>query len=695
LVVFLLGLSVAAFAGDTTETSQQQPATARELSEGLIYSVDRVPERTFDTARAVEVITISELWRKSGMSLADVLQHEAGISAVNVNAVGGVPLMRGLLGKQVMVLIDGVKVNDAMWRSTSKDYLGIIDLSQVERVEIVRGVVSVLGTESLGGVINVITKKGPPGTETFGGTIGTRFSTADGASRTPLELYGQSAKLRWIAGVTYVNGDNMHGGGDVGEQVNTGYNSRGFHGSLQYLLSQDKSLSASIQHINEKDFSRAFQIAQGSNTQYLDGPTRFTLTSLSYQDLTDHRFADSIDATAYFNRQYDDRSEIRVATPGTNNQANETDNLVGTNLALGRFIGQSHHLLYGVDATSETIHAKALDVNLASGAGTPVRGRYTDGAKYSTTGVYLQDRFTIGGFLTSTVGVRWGRFHASGNESSSLGNISIDTSNSDVTGAINLVFHPDDKVNLIANVMRGFRAPNIDEISRLSVRTVGIDVPNPKAAAEHVNSYELGIKYESGKAGGSFFYYSNDLSDLLVRQAGTFNGLTFFDTNGNGKKDGKEADIFQLQNVGTARTTGYEADFHLGLGQALNLTGNVTKTTGTDTFADVPLDRIPPVYGNLTLTFLGSTAQRYWGAALFDFAGSQHRLSPADITDFRIGPGGTYGYRVLSVRGGMTLAERIRLMLGVDNLTDAAYKSHDSWVYRPGRQLVIATEYRF
>src|SRR6266536_5488154 len=140
-VLILLACAPLLRAGDTP--------TARELSEGLIYSVDRVPERAFDTARAVEVITISERWRKSGMSLSDVLQHEVGISVINVDAPGGLPAVRGLNGKQVMLLIDGVKVNNTTWRGSGKDYLGLVDLAQIERIEIVRGVVSVLGTESL------------------------------------------------------------------------------------------------------------------------------------------------------------------------------------------------------------------------------------------------------------------------------------------------------------------------------------------------------------------------------------------------------------------------------------------------------------------------------------------------------------------------------------------------------------------
>ena len=440
---------------------------------------------------------------------------------------------------------------------------------------------------------------------------------------------------------------------------------------------------------------RAYQVAAGLTTRSIDGPTKFDLASVSYQDLTDRGFADSIHATAYFNRQHDTREDIRTATPTIENTSNETDNLFGLNLELGTFIGQSHHLLYGVDTTGETVHSKGEDINVVTGVGTAVRGRYTDGAKYKTVGIYLQDRFEIGRWLTTTAGARWGQFRSSGSETSSIGAISINAQNSDFTGALNLVFHPTSTLNLIANAMRGFRAPNVDELSRFNLRTAGLDVPNPNASPEHVNSYELGAKYENGRLGGSAFYYKNNLTDLLVREPGLFKSLPYFDQNGNGKQDAKEPPIFQLLNVGRARVTGYEADVHYSLLGNVTVSGNVTKTVGTDTLAGTPLDRIQPLYANVTFTLLGTSARRLWSEAIFDFAGSQHRLSPSDITDNRIGPNGTYGYRVISVRGGTTIAERIRLMLGIDNLTDAAYKSHGSWVYRPGRQLVIATEYRF
>lgn len=684
--------------GDSTSPASAEPDAAQavsDLSERLIYSVDRVPERPFDTARAVEVITIADLWRKSGMTLADVLQHEAGIAVINYNAAGGVPVIRGLHGKQVLVMIDGVKLNDSMWRSSSKDYLGVIPLAAVERIEIVRGVVSVLGTESLGGVINIITRKGPPGNEGFGAAVGFRYSSANQAFTFPLEIYGRTDKLRWIAGAEYLDVDDNEGGGAIGRQPNTSYTHQALFGTLQYLLSADKTVTASYRNSTEDDIQRAWQIAEGSNTRYNDGPAELTLASISYQDLTGRTLEDSFRVTAYFNRQSDARDEIRRASPTKQFFASEVDNMGGLNLELGKFIGSSHQLLYGVDATAETIHSRGSTLNLTNNVETETRGRYTDGAKYRTLGIYVQDRINVGSRLTATVGARYGVFDAKGDENSAVGVVSIENQKSDITGAVNLVYHATPSLNLIANAMRGFRAPNIDDLSRFSVRANGTDVPNPAASPEHVTSYELGAKYEGLRFSTSLFYYQNSLADLLVRQPGTFNGLPYLDQNGNGRRDSGEPDIYQLQNVGTAKIHGYEGDFRFVPMTSMVISGNVTKTQGTDTLADEPLERIPPLFGNLTLALFGNSARHYWGQVVFDFAGSQHRLSVNDIGNYRIGPGGTKGYRVLSVRGGATLADRLRVTLGIDNLTDAAYKTHDSFVYRPGRQLVLGTEYRF
>jgi outer membrane cobalamin receptor len=191
---------------DGAETSVPLAETSR-LSEDLIYSVNRSPQRTFDTSRSVEVITSEEIQRRAGRGLADILADTAGIYVRRFLVSGGSAVVRGLAGNQVLILVDGVKLTNGTWGSTSADYLNLVNVSQIERVEIVRGVVSVLGTESLGGTINIITKKGSPNGDAVTGTVGFRYATADESASVPLTLMGQAGKFRYSAGADHARSE--------------------------------------------------------------------------------------------------------------------------------------------------------------------------------------------------------------------------------------------------------------------------------------------------------------------------------------------------------------------------------------------------------------------------------------------------------------------------------------------------------
>src|SRR5512138_3096388 len=99
-----------------------------------------MPERTFDVARDVTVIGGDELRRKNARTLPEALMGEAGVFMQQTDYGAGSPILRGLIGKQILLLVDGVRVNNATYRFGANQYLATIDLSNVERVEIVKGV---------------------------------------------------------------------------------------------------------------------------------------------------------------------------------------------------------------------------------------------------------------------------------------------------------------------------------------------------------------------------------------------------------------------------------------------------------------------------------------------------------------------------------------------------------------------------
>jgi len=667
--------------------AQTQPADTSKLSEDLIYSVNRTPEHTFDTARAVEVITIDDLWRKSGLTLADVLVDEAGFIKYRTNQYSSAGLLRGLIGKQVLILIDGVKVNNALYGDTPN--MDLIDLSQVERIEIVRGVVSVLGTDSLGGAINIITRKGPAGDTTFGGTLTTRYSSAANAFASPVQVYGQTDKLRYTASANYLRAGETEGGKDAGVQHFTDFSQKAGNLNLQYLVSADKTLNFSY-HGTQLDDAKAFSnLVNKTSIHNVQTPNRFQLGSLSYQDLTSRGWSDSLKVTAFWNQQETGSEDVRTNTPNTQTNVLDHDRMLGLNLELGSFLGKSHHLVYGVDYSQDSIESWTRDTNLTTDVATYRRGRYTNDAKYTSLGVYMQDHFSISKWVTASAGLRYGSFKAEGSETLPvLGAVSLDSTKSDATGSLNVIVHVTPTLNVIGNAMRGFRAPNLQDISRFSLSSSTIEMPATRAEAEQVTSYEAGVKYENRFLSGSAFYFINDLSNLLIVSDSTYKGLRFIDNNGNGKKDAGEPNVRENLNIGSAQIKGWEANFRIRPTDWLQFWGNMTHSTAStdDVLQAALVQRVPPPFGSAGIRFSANHASHQpWAEVAGTFTGAY------DIAGTQLSP----SFTEYKVRGGATVTDRFRVMAGIENLTDQKYLSRFTTVYWPGRRFVVSTEFRF
>lgn len=664
------------------------------MSEGLIYSVDRTPERTFETSRAVQVITNDDIRRANAGGLAELLEGQAGIIIAATHS-GGAANIRGLGGKQILLLVDGVKVNNATWGGTTREFLNIVDLNLIDRVEIVRGVVSVLGTESLGGVVNIITKKGAPEGQSFGGSIGTRYASADSSFSAPLEIYGTSGALRYNAGIAAAAYGDLHAGGAVGKQDYSALHERSGYLSSQYLLSPEKTIGLGYQNLTQQDVETPGVAGVFQSASF--EPRRFQLASLSYQDLTSRSWEDSLRITASWNRQQ--QLEIVTVAPGRAPVFfSDADILATLNFELGTFVGR-HHLIYGIDTSTDSVESEQYTPDLVTGLPVFKRGNNMDGAKYRTIGAYLQDRVDVANWLTVIAGARYGQFRSKGDEVVDLGTISIDNQQSDVTGALNLIAHVTPTLNVVANAFRGFRAPNIDDMSHYNFVAVpggiAFQVPSAGAEPEHVNSYELGLKYDNGRLGGSAYVFRNKLTNLLVLSPGTYNGLPFRDSNGNGVKDPGEFTILQNQNIGSSTMKGIDIDAHYALPNGFSVWANYADTEGTDTKKHVFLSQLPPAFGTGGLRYLSSSQHRPWAELIVQYYGSQEDLGPSDLGNPEIRNGVLPGFKAYHIRGGLAVTQRFSFTAAVENLSDRKYRQIGSTIYAPGRQLVLGTRFEF
>jgi len=679
----------------STESAEKQSEEAkseelRQQGEGLIYSVARTPERTFDSSRAVDVITGDEIRRRNGMTLGDILQEEAGVTLAAPHNGGAAAVIRGLSGNQVMLMIDGVKVNDAVWRpaSATKEQLNLIDMSMIERIEVVRGVVSVLGTEALGGVVNIITRRGPDSNTALAGTVGMRFASGDRSMAVPLQLFGQNDRMRYTVGGTYLKYGDLRGGDGVGTQKYTGYKATALHASLDYFLSPEKTISGGYNSMTEDEVQRDGQLVSGANLVSLVTPLTLQLGQLSYQDLTSRGWEESVRVTGYWNRQQDGLDAVTTKAPTIDSVGRNIDRMMGLNLEIGSFLG-AHHLLYGVDYSTERVASSQSAINMNTGVETPSRGRYIDGSSYRTLGVYLNDHFDITRWVTATLGARYGKFTSQGSEDTPLvGPLSIDSSKSDLTGAVNVVVHATSNLNLIANAMRGFRAPNLDDMSVYRVTaSTGIDIPSAGLDPEHVNSYELGAKYETAIVSGSAFFFRNSFTSLITRSLGYYNGLPFVDTNKNGIQDKNELTLHTNSNIGSEKITGYELELRGHVTPELLLFGNYTKLTSNVQTDPTTYTKILPKSGLLGARYTTALAFSPWGELVMRYASSVASGQPVA------------GYHVFTVRTGASFTPKLSMSAAIENVTNERYRylgtSGSPSIYAPGRQLVIGTQYRF
>jgi outer membrane receptor protein involved in Fe transport len=260
----------------------------------------------------------------------------------------------------------------------------------------------------------------------------------------------------------------------------------------------------------------------------------------------------------------------------------------------------------------------------------------------------------------------------------------------DLTGSLGISYFISPRTNLIARWSRGFRAPNLNDAVVLKYSSSGVDAPSPDLDSETSHNFEIGAKIRGERFSGGLFLFYNQLNDLIERQPGTYQGLTFFDEDGDGLQDSTEFYIYQKFNSGRGRIYGFEYESELSLTDRLEFRSTLAWTFGENQTAHEPMSRIPPLMGRLSAEWL---PRPEWSlTATIRFAGDQRRLSQRDLDDSRIDPNGTAGWATVDLVSQIELS-RFALAVSLKNLLDKGYKEHGSGIYSPGRNLIVVLKY--
>jgi len=674
-------------------------------TEPVLVTGSRLPELRAASTYSVGVIDAdTATFERSARTFPDVLREEPSVMLQRTGNAQASPYIRGFTGFRTLLLIDGIRLNNSVFRDGPNQYWGTVDVLAIERTEVVRGPGAVLyGPDSIGGTVQAITaSRSGAGEPTADGRALYRYASAEDSHIGRLEGGADSGDVSVSLGGSIKRFGDVRGGSVVGVQPRTGYEEQDIDGKIQWRLKPGMELVLAHQTVDQDDAWRTHSTVHGlawqgtrpgSNlARILDQDRSLTYVQWKATDLAPWLAS----AHASLSHQRQAEAEDRVRASRVRERQGFDVQTLGSFLTLespspvGRWV-------YGGDFYHDWVDTRLRRYNPdGSLALVDIQGPVADDASYDLAGVFAEDRIPLGSRVELSVGGRYTFAAARSDQVKSPLNgarTSVDRSWNAAVGHLRGIGAINDgrTWHWIAGVSQSFRAPNLSDLTRFDIAEAGqLETPATQLSPEYFLTTEGGLRWTPSRVQAEATYYRTFLSDYIVRTptGRTVNGLP----------------EVTKRNAGQGWIQGVEVSGRVDLGHGFSLRGSTSWQEGEldsyPTSAPIlvtePVSRLMPWTGSLALRWEEPSRRRWWAEVLAFAAARQDRLASADKADTeRIPPGGTPGYDVYTVRGGWRVNDRLGIALAVENLADRDYRVHGSGINEPGRNVWVTAECRF
>ncbi len=668
------------------------------------------PSPVLDSHRSVEVLGPQRLLELAPRSTPEILLDVPGVVVQRSNHGGGSPFIRGFTGQQILLMVDGIRLNNATTRYGPNQMLNTVDPFSLGRVELLRGPSSLLyGSDAIGGAVSLHSREPAfvPGVRwRGGGSLLSRFSTADRSHLYNAYVWGQHRRVAAGFGGSFKVFNSLVGGRGIDEQRGTGYMEGAWDGALRVHLGRRWFLKAATTSVRQYDVPRTDKFK----------PTDFRIFRRQFRDLAYLKLSGSagkhlerLDIVASFQSHRELRHRFRLERDRIEAAY---DQVTTAGLALhGRTnLGRWSNLVWGGDLYADWVHSSAHQESISTGTITTMaaggfRGQFVNRSTMLQGGLFLYDELRP---------ARWLRVHAGGRLAFSHVDIPVDPM-ADVYGidakriqntpvgpalGLSLTFVPHKHVRLITSVQQGFRAPNLDDYSHVGSEGVAFDLPTSKLAPEKTTTLEAGVKVAWRWLEAWIFGHYSFLRDFIARQY-------LVDENGQPVVvDGEPA--ARRANAGRGYLAGVEGYVQVRFPHGFALRTWLSWTQGDLEMplqdpATQPMRRVSPLQGYVGVRWhsRGKGHRRYWAELAVRWSTRQDRLSPGDLNDGRICPNGpvncngTAGFAIINLAAGVRMHRTVDLTFRLENLANEAYKWHGSGVYSPGLSATAELRLRY
>jgi hemoglobin/transferrin/lactoferrin receptor protein len=630
------------------------------LTDEALIVLGAAPSINTTPASATTILSGTQISQRNPEHLMQALETVPGINQVS-EGHAAVPAVRGLARGRTLFLIDGGRVSAERRVGPSATFL---DPSVVEGVDVARGPGSVAyGSDALGGVISVRTRRAEPGS-----ALRTRFTGTLGAGvpegRAAVEIAKGVARGGVLVQAHLRNASDYDG--PDGPILNSGWEDQGFLVHLTHAVSKG-FLSAAWQSDYGRDVERPRNNSQTVRFYYPYENSHRLTASYQVPEVAGFR---QVTITAFLGT-YDQRTDQdRLPTAATGRLIERADvaaNDFHVKGSADRLVGPARFEV-GVDVNGR-YNLEALDVTQTFDLpGTLTANRVNvsiDDARRVDTGVYVEGESALGSLVRIAGGIRGDRV-TNNNVGGFFGDRSI--VNASASGFSAVTVTPLDGLSVTGQVSRGFRDPVLSDRYFRGPSGRGFITGNPDLKPETSLQFDLATRYTLARTQLAVYLYHYRIDDLVERYQ-------------------PETDFFFFRNRGRATLRGaeIEARSELGRGYSLQLGAQIARGRAIDDGAS--LDDVSPlgfqVLGRKELGTRGYAQARVaWFAA-------DNRPGPSELA----APGAT----LVDAGAGWRLLPQLELRGMLRNLLNESYYASPDprWVPAPGRSANLTAVVQF
>jgi hemoglobin/transferrin/lactoferrin receptor protein len=697
----------------------------------VVFSASKSSEARTDVPYSITVVDNKQVAFSNPQTSADMLANTGEVFVQKSQGGGGSPVLRGFEANKVLLVVDGVRMNNAIYRAGHVQDAITVDPNMLDRTEVLFGPSSVIyGSDALGGTVHFYSRKPILSSDTgmyvssnavmryasanaeltahFNINIGTKkFASLTSVTRSDFGDLRMGARTNPFFGdfgwcryyVQNINGtDSVFVNADPLLQRRSGYSQMDI--MQKFLISPGGRATHLInfQYSTSSDIPRYDRLAQISNglpvyAEWNYGPQKRILGSYTLSIAGDSGLYDQATIIAAFQKIDQDRI-TRKLNSGKRKIQEEDVMVYSLNADFKKIFHEKHELRFGLEGTYNDVQSTGTFVKIASGDESPADTRYPDGGSTMlTASAYFAHSWEISDKFILSEGIRlsYTQLHA---DFLFLGITplpynSVSQSNIAPSGSIGFVWKPVSTLRLYGNGSTGFRAPNVDDMGKFFESTTGkVVVPNDKLKPEMAFGTEGGFEWtfsEGVRFDMTGFY--TQLKNAIVVKEFTYNGSDSI------LYDSVMTRVYAAQNVDEAWIYGFTMRLTGDFNRHFSAYGTVTYTYGryrdVENDTVVALDHIPPVFGQAGLIYRTKGLE----AEFFTRFNGWKRLadySPSGEDNLdQATPYGMPAWTTINFRAEYHLNKFVGVNFAVENIMDVNYRYFASGISAPGRNVIF------